>query len=103
MPLTATLSGRVAGSRMARRICSRGDDSTARLPVSSWVHPHVGQCTSCLNLVAYVTDAAVRVMPFIDDYFARSVMAAPQLGGFEPGDMLMSSADAAGGRHLMSH
>lgn len=62
------------------------------------LNPQPGRRTSYLNPVAYVTDAAAKVVPFVDDHIARSVITPPQVGGFEPGDILMNGAIGTDGR-----
>lgn len=59
------------------------------------VEPSRGRRTSYLNPVAYTTRSPSDVIPYVDDYTARSVVTPPAVGGFRPGDMLMNAAAAA--------
>ncbi|MBB4611401.1 glycosyl hydrolase family 28-related protein [Sphingomonas yabuuchiae] len=57
-----------------------------------------GHQTHYLNPVVYVTDSAEAILPYIDDYIARSVLKPPAVDGFLAGDVLVNAAVVAGGQ-----
>lgn len=62
------------------------------------VKPASSRKTRHLMPIVYVTDNSVKIVPYIDDYIARSVLAPPKNGGFQPGDLLINAAATEGGR-----
>lgn len=79
----------------------RLETAMARLAVNLYpygVRPAGGRLTRHLLPVAYVTDTPAEIIPYIDDYTARSVMAPPRARGFQAGDMLINASVAAAGQ-----
>lgn len=58
------------------------------------IEPAPARRTSYLNPVVYVTGSPSDVVPYIDDYVARSVVTPPEVGAFRPGDLLMNATAA---------
>lgn len=59
------------------------------------IKPSRGRRTSYLNPVVYTTGSPSDIIPYIDDYVARSVVSPPDVGGFRAGDVLMNAKAAA--------
>lgn len=62
------------------------------------IKPMRGRGTRYLLPVVYVTDTPAAIIPYIDDYTARSVLIPPKAPGFLPGDIIMNGAVAGGGQ-----
>lgn len=62
------------------------------------IKPTQGGRTRYLNPVVYVTDTPATIIPYVDDYTARSVLTPPKSEGFQPGDIVMNGAVAAAGQ-----
>lgn len=62
------------------------------------INPTQGGRTRYLNPVVYVTDTPAAIIPYVDDYTARSVLTPPKTEGFQPGDIVMNGAVAAAGQ-----
>ena len=84
--LTAAIRLKAAMSRLAVTLHPHG------------VKPAPGRRSRYLRPVVYVTDSPAKVIPYIDDYTARSVTAPPNVMGFQQGDVLINGAVAAGGQ-----
>lgn len=62
------------------------------------VNPAAGRKTRHLRPYVYTTDSPSKIIPYVDDFIARSVTATPNVPGFEQGDILINAAVAAAGQ-----
>jgi hypothetical protein len=62
------------------------------------VNPGSGRVTRFLRPVVYVTNDPNKIIPYVDDYTARSVTIAPDASGFEQGDTIFNANVAAAGQ-----
>lgn len=62
------------------------------------INPGSGRVTRCLRPMVYVTNDPNKVIPYIDDYTARSMTTPPNVPGFQRGDTVFNANVAAGGQ-----
>lgn len=62
------------------------------------IGPAAGRKIRFIRPVVYVADSPSKIVPYIDDFTARSVTATPNVPGFEQADILINAAVAAGGQ-----
>lgn len=62
------------------------------------VSPAAGRVTRYLKPVVYTTDTPNKIVPYIDDYIARSMTTNPNAPGFLPGDIVKNGAPAGSGQ-----
>lgn len=88
--LTAAVRAEVPVKRLSIRFSPFGTKANG-----SWQ-------TSFLSPLAYVTQSPSDIVPYIDDYTARSVLEPPSVAGFLPGDIIINgAAKKAGQGHFL--
>ena len=60
--------------------------------------PQPGRKTRFIRPYVYTTNSPNKVIPYIDDYTARSVTASPNVPGFLPGDIVKNAGVSVGGQ-----